>query len=126
MINRDLNHQLQLLQSLFDRTRVACGENLEMRSHWAKYLSVRCAGFLENSLKAIYSDFCSAKASLPVATFAKKNLDRLPNPNSKRITELAGQFKSDWGRDLEKYISDNGRKEAIDAIIAQRHCIAHG
>ena len=126
MINRDLNHQLQSLQSLFDRTGDACGKDIEMRSHWAKYLCVRCAGFLENSLKAVYTDYCFGATRDPVARYATQSLELIRNPKSHRFIQLASQFKIQWGQDLEKYINKNGRREAIDSIMSNRHLIAHG
>src|ERR687895_2444231 len=38
-------------------------------------------------------------------------------------TPQGGQYRAD---DLEKFLVEQGRKDAIDSIIANRHAIAHG
>lgn len=35
-------------------------------------------------------------------------------------------FKSEWGEELEQFLGENGRKDAIDAIMANRNQIVHG
>jgi hypothetical protein len=50
MRNRDLARQKQVLDELIAKTRNATGGDVEMQSHWAKYLCVLVAGFLENAL----------------------------------------------------------------------------
>ena len=126
MRNRELDRQLQAIHSLFQRTRTACGDDVEMMSHWAKYLCVLCAGFLENALTAVYSDHCRRAASVPVANFATRSLEQISNPKTARFLEVAGRFKPAWRDDLEAFVNDDGRGDAINSIMANRHRIAHG
>ena len=39
---------------------------------------------------------------------------------------MAGAFKEEWRTELEQYVNDDGRSEAIDSIMRHRHLIAHG
>jgi hypothetical protein len=126
MRNRELERQLQSIRSLFERTRNACGDDIEMMSHWARYLCVLCAGFLENALVAVYIDFCRSAASPPVAQFATGALEQISNPKTQRFLDTAGRFRSDWKEALERFVDEEGRREAIDSIMANRHLIAHG
>ena len=126
MRNPNLSSQLQRLKGLFDKTGAACGSDFEMRSHWAKYLCVLCAGFLENAISEIYGEFAGRAASKPVANYAVSILSKIQNPNMHRFIETAHRFKSGWAADLEEFASINGRREAINSIIANRHEIAHG
>lgn len=126
MNNRELLRQIQKLNALFDRTQNASGGNIEIQSHWAKYLCVLSAGFLENTLFEIYGDFCKRAASEHVANFASKNLSRIQNPKTNRFIEVASNFKKAWGEDLKAFVDEDGRKEAINSIMANRHLIAHG
>jgi len=126
MKNRELNRQLQALNSLFDRTKDACGDDIEMLSHWAKYLCVLCAGFLENSLKEVYTTFCTQAASPAVASYANRKLRKIQNPKTPAFIGLAAEFERTWGEKLKEFVNDNGRREAIDSIMANRHRIAHG
>lgn len=126
MKNRELERQRQSVDALFRRTSEACGGDIEIMSHWARYLCVLCAGFLERSLVTVYSDYCRATASAPVASFAVKSLELFQNPKTSRFLEVAGRFRSDWRDDLDAFVSEGGRREAIDSIMANRHLIAHG
>jgi hypothetical protein len=126
MKNGELSRQLQSLQSLFKRIDDACGDDIELRSHWAKYLCILCAGFLENALKLVYTDFCNSAASEAVASYANRNLGKLQNPKTAKFIEIATYFKKTWGENLKVFVDDNGRREAIDSIMQNRHSIAHG
>ena len=126
MNNQELSKQIQKLRALFDRTENASGGDIEIQSHWAKYLCVLSAGFLENALYEIYGDFCKRAASEHVANFANSSLSRIQNPKTNRFIEIASSFKKSWGEDLEAFSDEDGRKDAIDSIMTNRHLIAHG
>lgn len=126
MKNRELSRQLQRLETLFKRTNDAAGDDIEIRSHWAKYLCVLSAGFIENALGEIYSDFVKRAASEPVAHYSIQTLLRIQNPKTTKFIETAGAFKKDWADGLETFVTEDGRKDAIDSIMANRHLIAHG
>ena len=115
-----------MLRNLFAKVDVACGADFEMRSHWAKYLCVLSAGFLENAITEIYGDFVRTASSKPVADYAMSHLSRIQKPKASRFIEIAGLFKSAWAAALESFIASDGRREAINSIMANRHEIAHG
>ena len=48
------------------------------------------------------------------------------NPNAQKFVEVASSFSPTWGPALEKHLEDNGLKDALDAIMNNRHQIAHG
>lgn len=97
-----------------------------MRSHWAKYLCVLSAGFLENAIEEVYGDFVRNASSKPVADYTTSILSKIQNPNSTKFIETARSFKQEWATALESYVNDNGRREAINSIMKNRHEIAHG
>ena len=126
MQNQELSRQLQILNNLFQRTQAASSGDIEMQAHWAKYLCILSAGFIENAIKEIYVDFAHRAASEPVANYTSSTLSRIQNPKTQRFVETANAFKRTWGDELRDFVEDNGRKEAIDSIMANRHLIAHG
>ncbi len=126
MKSRELNAQLQRINSVFDRSREACGDRVEMLAHWAKYLCVLSAGFLENALREIYSEFVQSAASEPVQNYAISRLSKIQNPKTQRFIEVAQSFKKSWGEELAAFVNEEGRREAIDSIMQNRHQIAHG
>ena len=126
MNSQELNSQLQRIDSVFDRSLDACGDSVEMLAHWAKYLCIFSAGLLENALQEIYSEFVRSAASEPVQNYAISRLSEIRNPKTFRFVEVAQSFKKSWGEELEGFVNEEGRREAIDSIMQNRHQIAHG
>ncbi len=126
MQNREIAKQVQRLNYLIKKTDEACAENLELQAEWAKYLCILSAGFLENALKAIYIEFAQGKVSKPIANYVSSTISPLRNPKTQRFLDIANAFNPTWRDELENYVNDNGRIEAIDSIMSQRHLVAHG
>src|SRR6266705_1531897 len=97
-----------------------------MQAHWAKYLCVLTAGFLENSIRYTLQGFATRTSSPKVANYVSSKLDRMPNPKAENLLQLIAAFDSAWAKDLEAFLSDDSRKESIDTIMSNRHLIAHG
>jgi hypothetical protein len=126
MKNQEISRQLQQLDTLFKGTRKATDDSIELQSHWARYLCVLAAGLLENALVELYSKYAASQASESVTNFVVSRLERIQNPKTERFLEIAGTFKRQWRDDLEQYVNEEGRREAIDSIMANRHQVAHG
>ncbi len=126
MKTQELVRQHTRLVALFRKTTVATSGDFETQSHWAKYLCVLSAGFLENALQEVYGHYCSNCSNPNVARFAGNVLGRVQNPKSARFLEIAGSFREQWRTDLEEFVEKDGRREAINSIISNRHLIAHG
>ena len=126
MKNVEIARQIAAVRLLIQKTSVAADGELELQSHWAKYLCVLVSGVLENALVALYRDFSSNAASEPVANFAGSRLARIQNPNAERFVQTARSFKISWGNELEQFLESEGRKDAIDSVMNNRHQIAHG
>jgi hypothetical protein len=126
MENIELNRQNQRLRSLIQRTISVSSQDLELQAHWGRYLCILVAGFLENALTEIYTDFVKSAASEPVANFAGSTLARIQNPNAQRFLDTARSFNRSWAEELAQFLDEEGRQDAIDSIMANRHRIAHG
>lgn len=124
--NADLRRQVAQINDLIARVPTATGGDLELQAHWARYLCVLAAGFLENALFETYSSVVYAGASPAVASFAASRLENISNPKASRFVETARAFKPNWADELETFLADDARKDAIDSIMANRHLIAHG
>lgn len=126
MKTRELVRQHQRLISLFSKTTTATSSDFETQAHWANYLCVLSAGFLENALYEVYSQYCRKCSNASVARYTSKQLARIRNPKAGRFLEIAESFQPQWKTQLEAFIDDNGRKDAIDSIMSNRHRIVHG
>jgi hypothetical protein len=126
MKNRQLEIQYDRIKNLFAVTGKTTGGDFELQSHWAKYLCVLSAGFLENAISEVYIDFVRNKAHQPVANYASSMLSNIRNPKTAKFIEVAYAFKKSWGDELDDFVKENGRAEAVNSIMHNRHLIAHG
>lgn len=100
---------------------------LEMQSHWARYVCVLSAGFVENIVRHSYGAFVRKNSySEQVIRYASKQLDEVQNPKAERLVKIARTFDPQWGQDLEIFVGQNYRGESVNSIMSNRHLIAHG
>lgn len=98
-----------------------------MQAHWARYLCVLTSGLVENIVRHLYGAYVVKNSYSPaVVRYTKKQLDGVQNPRPARLVEIAAAFDPRWGRDLDAYLALEYRSEAINAIMTNRHAIAHG
>lgn len=112
------------LDGLFKQVSLL-GDNAELQSHWARYLCVLVSGFIEISVRSLYSGYAKNKAAPYVANFVEHYLERLQNPNMDRIVTLAGAFSPKWEEEL-RIVTEGELKDAVDSVVANRNRIAHG
>jgi len=126
MHNREISRQIQQLNALIARTDQVTVGDIEVQSHWAKYICVLSAGLLENALTELYTEYAQGAASEAVSAYVRANLSKIQNPKTSRFVEIASTFKKEWGEELSVFANEDGRKDALDSIMANRHLIAHG
>jgi len=97
----------------------------EIRAHWARYLCVLVSGFIEYSVRELYSEYARSCSSPNVADFVESELSQFQNAKMGKILEVARSFSLDWERELRK-ATDGNLKDSIDSIVANRHLIVHG
>lgn len=126
MNNPEINRQLQRLNDLIKKTEELHSVSIEIQSHWAKYLCVYAAGFIENAVKEIFTDYVKKTASTPVGNYAGSVLQKIQNPKMNIIIQTASSFKKSWGENIKAFAEEDGRGDAVDSIMQNRHQIAHG
>ena len=125
MRSRKLTSQVGMIQNLIKQTQQSC-DDIELQSHWAKYLCILSSGLFEVAVQEIYGDFVRKNTTQPIAKFIESKLARITNPNMKVFLELSDSFNVSWKKELEEFTNENGRSEAINSIIANRNLISHG
>ncbi|MEY3870345.1 MAG: hypothetical protein RLZZ338_4239 [Cyanobacteriota bacterium] len=95
MKNRELVRKKQHLDDLFQKIAVF-SEDKKLQSEWAKYLCIVVSGFLENSVRILYSEYAKNKSSPSVANFVEAKLKDFQNPKMQKILDLAGLFSQKW------------------------------
>lgn len=126
MFSRTLASQKQRLDWLFLEASRLPYDQTELQAHWARYLCVLVAGFLENALSDVYSRYAKASSNPYVSNYVEGVLNRVQNPKCAKFLETARSFNQTWEQGLVAFVGLEGRKEAIDAIMSNRHLIAHG
>ena len=117
--------QRQKLAWLLDQAKQFNNSD-ELQAHWARYLCVFTAGFIENALANVCSAYARSIASPEISNYVEATLRKIQNPKSQRFLETARAFNTDWDKSLSEFLDKYGRKEAIDSIMTNRHLIAHG
>lgn len=126
MRNQELSRQIRKLNALIAQTQQASSGDIEIQSHWAKYICILSAGFLENALIELYVEYAAGAASEAVAAYVRSSVSKVQNPKTQKYVEIASTFKKEWGEELLDSANKEGRKEAVDSIMSNRHKIAHG
>lgn len=121
-----LSTQHQKLRWLFEQVNNLQADQIELRAHWARYLCVLSAGFIENALKEVYGKYARSRSNPAIADFVEATLRRIQNPKSSKFVDTAASFNKDWEDGLKCFLEDEGRRGAINAIMSNRHLIAHG
>ncbi|MEB3884543.1 HEPN domain-containing protein [Lyngbya sp. CCY1209] len=124
MKNIEVVRYKQQLDDLFDKIS-KLPEDAEMQSHWARYLCIQVSGFLEVSVRSIYSKYAQSQASPFVANYVEKQLSGFQNPKMEKILDIAKSFNPKWSERLSQVVQGE-IKESIDSIVANRNNIAHG
>jgi hypothetical protein len=124
MKNIDLVRQKQRLDSLFDKVKTLDAD-VELQSHWSRYLCVLVSGFIENSVKIVLSSYAEKHADKRISNFVERDLQDLQNAKMGKILDWVGKFDPAWREALERDLLDH-QKDAINSVVTNRHQIAHG
>jgi RiboL-PSP-HEPN len=125
MKNREVFRRLKKLKSNFDKAK-SLPPDPEVQSHWARYLCILTAGLIEKAVVELLTEYIEAGSSPAIASYAISRLEQLQNPKTRKIAEVLGAFQDTWRVSFEKFVCVDGRKDAIDSVMSNRHRIAHG
>lgn len=128
MKTAELNRQAAALRQLIKRVgHEPTTRAIEMQGHWAKYICVLSAGYVENSVRDIYGHYIRKNSySSAVVKYAVSQLEGVQNPRPEKLVKIANSFDKKWGSDLQDYLSIDFRADAVNSIMSNRHLIAHG
>jgi hypothetical protein len=103
-----------------------CPSDSILQLHWGRYMCVMVAGFMENALQTIYTDYVANSSNSNVTNYANAHIRRIRNPTADILISTARAFNSLWGDHLRDFINTNQRRDALRAVMDNRHHIAHG
>lgn len=120
-----INSRQHRLDNLFGEYKTLPIPRTELRSNWSRYLCVLVSGFLEVSVRHIYTSYAEDKSDPKTAKYVYSKLKRFTSPKMKNIIRLTAMFDQAWADDL-KDLTDEKLKYSVDSIVANRHQIVHG
>jgi len=122
-MSRQIASARDRLDNLF--TKNAAIDDDEINAHWARYLCVRVAGFIEIVIKEIIKDYSNRTASPAVSRYVEKTTQNMTNLRAEKLKQLLNSFNVEWQQSWDKLLSEQ-QKSAFDSIFANRNLIAHG
>ena len=112
------------IDDLFKATSIL-PDDIEIRSHWARYLCILSYGYIETSVRNIFLVYAKNKAHAYVVNFVEKGLDRFRNATMNNIKDLARMFNQEWVEAIEQDL-DQEVIDAVNSLANNRHQISHG
>jgi len=124
VINPKLLGEKKAIDNLF---QVIFGFNGDdyIKSLLTYYLCIRVSGFLENSIRIIFTDYSVPRTLDNVRTYINNKLEKFPNPTWDSIASLTGTFSEQWKKDIRAGVSQKQRT-SLESINLNRNAIAHG
>jgi hypothetical protein len=114
----------QRIDNLFSKVGAFAADG-EMQSHWVAYLCVIVCGFLDTTVRSVYSEYASTRAEPAVQRFVGRQLRRQQNLNMEKILQICEAFDHGWRVQLEAAVQGE-RAASVNSIVANRNRIAHG
>lgn len=126
MRSRDLYRQRQRISTLIEEASKFKEDQGELQAHWAKYICVLVAGFMENAIADVYSRYAAASSNEKVSNHVAYSMKKINNPKHTKFVDVAKSFDGAWGHQVEEFFEEDGMRDALNSIMSQRHLIAHG
>jgi len=113
------------LDSLFAKVNIFTTE-IELLSHWARYLCVLVNGFIEVSMREISFDYAiNSRSSKPIANFVRARIRGMQNWNMDKILITIGAFDPSLRVSVESKLGQE-EKDALNSVANNKNKIAHG
>jgi hypothetical protein len=90
MKNIEVVRYQQRLDSLFEKVKDI--SDIELQSHWARYLCILVSGYLETSVRAIYNEYSRKRTDENVANYVSSRLKGFQSPKMANIVDLTRAF----------------------------------
>lgn len=125
MYSADAWKERTRVESVFALVEQVPPEQVELRSHFARYLCVLVSGYVEVAVAAILRDYAQARGDRRIAGYVASQLEWFTNPNGEKLASLLAEFDVVWrNRMLESITPEQG--DALTSIHSIRNLVAHG
>lgn len=115
--------QRAILKDLLDNPRVPPDDD-EARAHWAKYLCVLIAGYMEFAVRHSLLEHARLNSSETVYSYVSHRFSWFDGRRMSSVMEMLGRFSDDWVAALSALAGDQ-RGAAVTNVVLARHQVAH-
>jgi RiboL-PSP-HEPN len=99
--------------------------DLELQSHFARYLCILLAGYIEKSIEAIFTEYARKKSAPSITNYVAKQLEWNLSVNMEKAINIARQFDNDIALWIEAEFAGE-IADSVNSIKANRDNFAHG
>lgn len=96
----------------------------ELESHYARYLSIRVAGFAEKALKDLVSAYARHHAAKPIHSYVEAKMSKLWGIDKAKLKEVISGLDSSWWQDLEDNLPQE--LDSLNSVGKTRNNVSHG
>lgn len=121
----DIERWRRSLDEVFKRAE-ALDQGSAVAGDLNRYLCVRVAGYVEQSLTAMGRSAVENMAGGVAEAFALSWLERSPNPSAAEVSRFVGRFSVKWRAEFDEFMKADGRGQRLNALIGIRNDVAHG
>jgi hypothetical protein len=123
----ELNQEIDSIKILFSKSSLF-NEDPESLVNWSKFICIIISGFVENTIKVIFNDYVNGTSHGGTNKFAASKISKINNPKFEAVCQLVGSFNPQWREELMLHdlSRDNKLSNSLNAVMIQRHQIAHG
>jgi hypothetical protein len=115
------------LQQLFGQLKEqANNAPLELQHVYSNHVALKTGGFLENSTKAIFKEYCSRNSNPEISNYVQHQIARLNSLSCEKIAKLMQAFLHDAKWEEIAKLCETADLEAVDSVKAIRDQVAHG
>lgn len=99
--------------------------DIDIHTVLSNHMVLRVAGLVENSLQAMFDEYCRRYSNIQISHFVSKTIRRENSLNTEKIKNIIEKLDSEIWLSVSELL-ESVQTEALDSIKAIRDQIAHG
>ena len=123
LVEKELDSMEKKLNDLF--SKVSTIVEIEMQSHWSRYLCVLVSGYIEKAFRIIVEDHVKKRAPKEISDYISTDMGNKNTINIEKIRRVLDQFRKNLSTELDLLLTPQ-EILAINSVVVNRNSIAHG
>jgi len=119
----EVRRQEKRLSTTFELIKKAPVDK-ETQAHFARYLSVRVAGYAEQSLKDLVSAYARHHGSAPLHSYVESKVNKVWGIDRAKLEEVITGLDNTWWSDLKEKMPQE--LDSLNSVGKIRNNVSHG